>query len=185
MYKKVDVTNFEGIDEPEDVNGYMGQTKYYRSIKKETAISEQEFLEIIREQPRITFDSVMGTINEIDKDHNGYVTKTEIEDILKIKYPEHFETRDLIPIIKKFSSIQNKILIDYKGFRDWVRLEMKTERAKSVTGKRPSVEMKQIVRPNTSIGNSRTQSRLRNATAQDQVMNNVVSVTEFVKENEN
>jgi hypothetical protein len=40
MYTKVDVTNFEGLDEPEDINGYVGQTKYYRSIKKETAISE-------------------------------------------------------------------------------------------------------------------------------------------------
>jgi hypothetical protein len=66
----------------------------------------------------------MSTINEIDKDHNGYVTKTEIEDILKMKYPDHFEIRDLIPIIKRFSSIQNKILIDYKGFRDWVKLEL-------------------------------------------------------------
>ena len=125
MYTKVDVTNFEGIGEPEDINGYKGQTKYYRSIKKETAISEYEFLEIIKDQPRLTFDSVMLTINEIDKDHNGYVTKTEMEDILKLKYPEHFEMRDLIPIIKKFSNIQNKILIDYKGFRDWVRLDIK------------------------------------------------------------
>jgi Ca2+-binding EF-hand superfamily protein len=125
MYKKVDVTAFEGLDEPEDVNGYIGQTKFYRSIKKETPISETEFIEIIRSQPRIVFDSVMNTINEIDKDHNGYVTKTELEDILKLKYPEHFETRDLIPIIKRFSSLQNRILIDYKGFRDWIRLELK------------------------------------------------------------
>lgn len=109
-------------------------------------------------------DQVMSTINEIDKDHNGYVTKTEIEDILKLKCPEHFETRDLIPIIKKFSSISNKILIDYKGFRDWVRLELKNsmplernvqERAKSVSGKRQ--DSKPVInRPNTSIGNSRT-----------------------------
>jgi Ca2+-binding EF-hand superfamily protein len=68
---------------------------------------------------------VINTIKEIDKDHNGYVTKTELEDILKLKYPEHFENKDLIPIIKKFSSIQNRILIDYKGFRDWVRLSVK------------------------------------------------------------
>ena len=166
MYKKVDVTAFEGIDEPEDVCGYIGQTKYYRSVKKETSITEQEFLDIVKKQPRVVFDQVMSTINEIDKDHNGYVTKTEIEDILKLKYPEFFESRDLIPIIKKFSSIQNKILIDYKGFRDWVRLEFKNsmpERAKSVNGKRQ--ELKPVSnRPNTSIGNSRTQSRLRNAT---------------------
>ena len=111
----------------------------------------------------------MTTINEIDKDHNGYVTKTEMEDILKLKYPDHFENRDLIPIIKKFASIQNRILIDYKGLRDWVKLSLKNdimnERAKSVTGYRPPAEDVQGKhRPNTSIiGNSRTQSRLRNA----------------------
>ena len=110
----------------------------------------------------------MRTIKEIDKDNNGYVTKTEMEDILKLKYPEHFEMRDLIPIIKKFSNIQNKILIDYKGFRDWVRLEINNakspersngrERPRSVLGKRsiPNAEEKQILRPNSSIGNSRT-----------------------------
>ena len=143
MYKKVDVTAFEGLDEPEDICGYIGQTKYYRSIKKETPISDSEFLAIIKQQPRLVFDQVMSTINEIDKDHNGYVTKTEIEDILKIKYSEFFESRDLIPIIKRFSSIQNKILIDYKGFRDWVKLDMKNsmpERAKSVNGKRPDIK---------------------------------------------
>lgn len=56
MYKKVDVTAFEGIDEPEDVCGYIGQTKYYRSVKKETSITEQEFLDIIKQQPRVVFD---------------------------------------------------------------------------------------------------------------------------------
>lgn len=49
MYKKVDVTTFEGIDEPEDINGYIGQTKYYRSIKNESPLSEEEFLQIIRD----------------------------------------------------------------------------------------------------------------------------------------
>lgn len=68
---------------------------------------------------------IMRTINEIDKEHNGYVTVTELDDILKLNYGDILESRDLIPIIKKFSSIQNRILIDYKGFRDWVKLEIK------------------------------------------------------------
>jgi len=33
MYKKVDVSNFEGTDEPEDINGYFGKTKFYREQK--------------------------------------------------------------------------------------------------------------------------------------------------------
>jgi hypothetical protein len=30
MYSKVDVGNFEGVDEPMDPNGYLGKTKFYR-----------------------------------------------------------------------------------------------------------------------------------------------------------
>ena len=66
-------------------------------------------------------DSMMITIKQIDKDHNGYVTRTELDDILKMLYPTELDNRDLIPIIKKFSSIQNKILIDYKRFITWIR----------------------------------------------------------------
>ena len=66
----------------------------------------------------------MRTINEIDKDHNGYVTATELDDILKLYYPDTLNDRELVPLIKKFSSIQNRILIDYKGWRDWVKLSV-------------------------------------------------------------
>ena len=47
----------------------------------------------------------MRTINEIDKDHNGYVTATELDDILKLYYPDTLNDRELVPLIKKFSSI--------------------------------------------------------------------------------
>jgi Ca2+-binding EF-hand superfamily protein len=30
---------------------------------------------------------IMGLIQQIDKDRNGYVTSTELDDILKILYP--------------------------------------------------------------------------------------------------
>ena len=48
---------------------------------------------------------IMRTINEIDKDHNGYVTATELDDILKLYYPDALNDRELVPHIKKFSSI--------------------------------------------------------------------------------
>jgi Ca2+-binding EF-hand superfamily protein len=37
-------------------------------------------------------EEVMRIVNQIDKDHNGYVTVTELDDILKLHYPE--ELRD-------------------------------------------------------------------------------------------
>ena len=67
----------------------------------------------------------MITIKQIDKDHNGYVTRPELDDIMKMLYPNELANKDIIPIIKKFSSIQNKILIDYKSFMNWVKKGLK------------------------------------------------------------
>jgi len=53
------------------------------------------------------------------------VTRPELDDIMKMLYPNDLANRDLIPIIKMFSSIQNKILIDYKSFINWVKKGVK------------------------------------------------------------
>ena len=55
----------------------------------------------------------MRTVRTIDKDHNGYITTTEMSDILKLHYPQ-LRSADLNCIVKRFRSIQNKVLIDYK-----------------------------------------------------------------------
>lgn len=39
MYNKVDVTDMEGLDEPMDVNGYLGLTRFYRTQVKQEVIS--------------------------------------------------------------------------------------------------------------------------------------------------
>ena len=46
----------------------------------------------------------MFMIKEIDPDRNGYVTQTELDDIIKLKYAE-LEKRNLMPIISKYCSI--------------------------------------------------------------------------------
>jgi len=48
---------------------------------------------------------IIRTIKEIDKQHNGFVTVTELDDILKIQYKNELEDRELKPIIRKYSSI--------------------------------------------------------------------------------
>jgi len=63
----------------------------------------------------------MLSIKEIDKDHNGYVTRNELDDILKLHYEQELGNRNIQPIINRFCSISNKILIDYKNFKDWIR----------------------------------------------------------------
>jgi Ca2+-binding EF-hand superfamily protein len=50
-------------------------------------INEDEFYDLIIKKEK-NFAKVMKLIRNIDKDNNGYVTITELEDILKICYPE-------------------------------------------------------------------------------------------------
>jgi hypothetical protein len=47
----------------------------------------------------------MRSIKEIDKEHNGYVTSTELDDILKIIYKKELTDKNLKNIFKPYSSI--------------------------------------------------------------------------------
>ena len=46
------------------------------------------------------------------------MTSTELDDILKLNFPEALQNKRLKPIFREFESLQNKILIDYKKFRN-------------------------------------------------------------------
>jgi Ca2+-binding EF-hand superfamily protein len=48
---------------------------------------------------------LMRTIKSIDKDNNGYVTSTELDDILKLTFPEELERANLKPIFREFESL--------------------------------------------------------------------------------
>lgn len=63
----------------------------------------------------------MLSIRSIDPIFNGIVTRNELDDILKHHYPVDLENKDLMPLMKRFASVQNKILIDYKGFMQWIK----------------------------------------------------------------
>ena len=47
---------------------------------------------------------------------NGFITKTELDDIIKVLFEKELQNRDLSEIIKPYQSINNKILVDYKRF---------------------------------------------------------------------
>lgn len=53
---------------------------------------------------RSLIELVMLTIKDIDKSRNGFVTTTELDDILKHYCPERLGDKDLMPILNKFSS---------------------------------------------------------------------------------
>jgi len=48
---------------------------------------------------------IMKSIKDIDKEHNGYVTSTELDDILKICYKKELTDKNLKEIFKPFASI--------------------------------------------------------------------------------
>ncbi len=58
----------------------------------------------------------MRQIKDVDMDNNGFVTLTELEDILTSVYKE-FANKDISLFIKRFRSIQNKVLVDYRSLR--------------------------------------------------------------------
>ncbi len=48
---------------------------------------------------------IIKTIKGIDKEHNGFVTTTELDDILKIMYKDELKDKNLTPIMRKYASI--------------------------------------------------------------------------------
>ena len=86
MYNKVDFANSINKDEPEDILGYLGLAQWYREkqLGKESIIKDKEFIKELMKVNRLK--EVFHTIGQIDKDHNGYVTRNEMDDILKLYY---------------------------------------------------------------------------------------------------
>jgi len=62
---------------------------------------------------------------EINPDKNGVITVVEIDDILRILYEDELEGRDLSSLYEPFCQIQNKILINYRAFRDSIVSKIK------------------------------------------------------------
>ena len=66
-------------------------------------MDEAELVRVIHKDNKLK--EIVRTINEIDKQHNGYVTTTELDDILKINYPKELGGRDLRLVMRKYASI--------------------------------------------------------------------------------
>lgn len=142
MYQKVDQQNIsDDKDQPQDVNGYLGQTKFYRTRVDLLPITEDEIFQVFAHDNKLK--SIMLTIKEIDKDHNGFVTSTELDDIIKLYYRAELMDKDLLPFIGKFASLQNRILIHYKSFQSHVKKNvMKVEQEMQEKKRRYDIALK-------------------------------------------
>ena len=100
-----------------DFSGYTGTM-----VRKRTDLlpmtEDQLYAAIARSQK---VGKIMRSIKDIDQDNNGYVTTTELDDILKYHMPQELSNRSLKPLFKPFASIQNRILIDYKKWKETLR----------------------------------------------------------------
>lgn len=47
----------------------------------------------------------MRRIKEIDKEHNGYVTSTELDDIFRISYKKELTNKNVKGIFRPYASI--------------------------------------------------------------------------------
>jgi len=113
IYGKIDFFNSHNKDDPEDKAGYTGQ--FIREKLKLKVISTHEILSVVnKDKDRLS--KVWLAIRHIDKQRNGFVTNTEIDDILKEVYPE-LKTYDLSRLFQPFSSDLNRILIEHKKFK--------------------------------------------------------------------
>jgi len=91
MYNKLDVVENEA-DDAIDAAGYTGN--FRRVLAKDLQfITQIEFIEVFKGENKL--GELMRIIQTIDRDHNGYVTSTEMDDILKLLYPDKLKNYNL------------------------------------------------------------------------------------------
>lgn len=120
MYDEIGLSENEE-DDAIDNAGYTGNFRRAQSKSLE-AITEKEFMKILKNDNQLK--EIMGLIQQIDKDRNGYVTSTELDDILKILYPKELGQKNLKNLLRPFCSSANKVLIDYKLFRSFLQANL-------------------------------------------------------------
>lgn len=67
----------------------------------------------------------MRDIRSIDKDSNGYALISELDKIFRSHFPKQLEGKTLSKLLKPFSSIQNRNLIEYKKFNMYIYKKIK------------------------------------------------------------
>ena len=129
MYRKVQIDETDEDDMAVDTSGYTGNFHRFIDESAFTNYTFEDLALLIHKNNKLV--DIMRKIKEIDKEHNGYVTSTELDDILKLTYKE-LASKNLKQMFKSCASIQNKILIDYKRVRDLIQEAMKKINLKEV-----------------------------------------------------
>lgn len=111
------------LDNVADASGYTGQMNRKKMADDAVPLSEAELMACFLKENKMT--EFLRLCREINPDKNGVITVVELDDILRILYEDDLEGRDLTELYEPFCSIQNKILVDYRGFRDNLNRKIK------------------------------------------------------------
>lgn len=71
-------------------------------------------------QKKDKWGGIWRTMKTIDKDSNGFVTASELEEIFKEWFPLELNGKALVNVFRKYRSEQNKNLINYKLLKDYI-----------------------------------------------------------------
>lgn len=120
IYKDINLTDNEE-DNPVDTSGYTGipHRLTEKNMRHMKILTDAQFLQIFKDDNRL--GTIMKMVYNIDRDHNGYITTTELDDILKITYPKELMNVNLKSTLRPFCSSSNKVLLDYRYFRDFIK----------------------------------------------------------------
>jgi hypothetical protein len=103
-YTKVHIGDTDDEETAVDTCGYTGNFHRQKVNEKDLKpISMEELILIIYKDNHML--DIMRRINEIDKEHNGYVTSTELDDIIKLSYPKLLADTNLKKLFKPYVSI--------------------------------------------------------------------------------
>lgn len=129
LYETVNIVDNDDEDVAVDACGYTGNFYRASDSKHLKPYSSHQLIKLMTKNNKI-FD-IMKSIKDIDKEHNGYVTGTELDDILKLTYKEELSDKNLKEVLRPHASILNKILIDYKSFRNMLLKGIEEQKIKN------------------------------------------------------
>lgn len=104
IYTQVQFSDTDDDDVAVDVAGYTGN--FHRASidqSKLQILSISDLARIIVVDNKL--HEIMKRISEIDREHNGYVTSTELDDIIQLSYFKELAGKSLKSIFKPYSSI--------------------------------------------------------------------------------
>ena len=114
-----------------DFNKTKALSKIYKDIDleqreddEEMSLIQQRLLPISEEDLILIMNSGSNThelwrmMKKQDKDSNGFLTLSELNSIFTQKYPD-LEGKSLFKVLRPFTSIQNKQLVDYKKLKGY------------------------------------------------------------------